>query len=887
MAGTGSSYTAQNVTDWGRVCAGWADVTIGGTAVATLDQLRVGDNDGQATVDVSGGKLTVNSTFIAGGGTRNRPVQLTLNNSGADAGEMNFEGGATFNNFADLDVLGGTVAFTQNATFNQGSRFDRSGGTMIIRQNATLTFNNAIYNDTLFGQTLSDRGTIRVTGSLARFNVGQYFDIGNGSLTIENAAQYNSPLTAVITDWAFATGTTTNTTVQTGGLINMGPLRVAANGAANVIVRTGGELRTGNFTTGGSATSAASFTVDSSLLNVGGDANLGQGTIVNLFDPTGTNAGEVGRFSVIGNLALVGPAAISTTGSEPEVRVNGSFSTTAGSNVTMRGNGLLRVGEIVPNTATTTLDGGTVTLEGTSQFTQRSAGNITLDRGAQLNVNAGTTVNALTARIVLGTVLGDGPRLNVSGGVVNSLGGTIGLELDAGRGLVDVSGPTARWNMGNGDLRVGVRGSGELSITNGGQVTSRDGYVALNLIRGGANVTVTGAGSSWTSTRNLSLESTGAFTANAGNVTISAGGILKVGDAPLLPFSDVDVFVADLNPLDANGTNGGLLRILHGSKLTTSAAAIIGGSDASGGRVIVSGAALDIPGPGRPSEWTGATLIQLGQGTTTRGELIVQDTGRVVADAVFAAGTGSLVNVNSGGLLNAASVVILAGNALNVVDASVTGSVELQADSRMSFDNATVAALTQQATADLSVSLRGESDFDNLTVTGAASLEGDIVVSLANGFMPTAGMTFPILTAGSLTATFSLLAPALPGDLRWVYSLDAGALQLVVTSPSGLAGDYNQDNIVDAADYTTWRDNVGTTTVLPNDPTGGTIGVAQYNTWRNNFGQSGNLTALASAESVPEPASMVVMLVLFAAVRCIGPRITRQIENERKPKCPR
>ncbi len=34
-----------------------------------------------------------------------------------------------------------------------------------------------------------------------------------------------------------------------------------------------------------------------------------------------------------------------------------------------------------------------------------------------------------------------------------------------------------------------------------------------------------------------------------------------------------------------------------------------------------------------------------------------------------------------------------------------------------------------------------------------------------------------------------------------------------------------------------WRDNVGTSNVLANDPTGGTIGQAQFDTWRAQFGK--------------------------------------------------
>jgi hypothetical protein len=79
-----------------------------------------------------------------------------------------------------------------------------------------------------------------------------------------------------------------------------------------------------------------------------------------------------------------------------------------------------------------------------------------------------------------------------------------------------------------------------------------------------------------------------------------------------------------------------------------------------------------------------------------------------------------------------------------------------------------------------------------------------------------------------------------------------------------LPGDFNASGTVDAADYVLWRKYQGTTHVLPNDPTGGTIGAVQYTTWRANFGKppgSGSGTTVSAA--VPEPTSFV--LLTFAA----------------------
>ena len=57
-----------------------------------------------------------------------------------------------------------------------------------------------------------------------------------------------------------------------------------------------------------------------------------------------------------------------------------------------------------------------------------------------------------------------------------------------------------------------------------------------------------------------------------------------------------------------------------------------------------------------------------------------------------------------------------------------------------------------------------------------------------------------------------------------------------------LLGDYNQNNVVDAADYTRWRDTLGQTGLAPfsgADANGnGRIDTSDYNIWKTRFGQS-------------------------------------------------
>ncbi len=91
---------------------------------------------------------------------------------------------------------------------------------------------------------------------------------------------------------------------------------------------------------------------------------------------------------------------------------------------------------------------------------------------------------------------------------------------------------------------------------------------------------------------------------------------------------------------------------------------------------------------------------------------------------------------------------------------------------------------------------------------------------------------------------------------------------LSIDFPTPLAGDYNTDGIVDAADYTVWRDHLGSGVSLPNDTTPG-VGPDDYIRWRDNFGATaaGSSAAAASA-SIPEPSTAMMLwlcLVIVAA----------------------
>jgi hypothetical protein len=106
------------------------------------------------------------------------------------------------------------------------------------------------------------------------------------------------------------------------------------------------------------------------------------------------------------------------------------------------------------------------------------------------------------------------------------------------------------------------------------------------------------------------------------------------------------------------------------------------------------------------------------------------------------------------------------------------------------------------------------------------------------------------------------------GDLSGINfnsDLLTGLQYFTVAVPSAaVAGDYNGNGIVDAADYTIWRDTLGSTTDLRanGDNTGasaGKIDQADFTFWKTHFGGPGS--ASLGGGAVPEPSSIALAIV--------------------------
>jgi hypothetical protein len=93
-----------------------------------------------------------------------------------------------------------------------------------------------------------------------------------------------------------------------------------------------------------------------------------------------------------------------------------------------------------------------------------------------------------------------------------------------------------------------------------------------------------------------------------------------------------------------------------------------------------------------------------------------------------------------------------------------------------------------------------------------------------------------------------------------LVDLEIESIRIVLPPPPGLAGDYNNNGAVDAADYVLWR-NGGPLENEGVEP--GVVNQADYDFWRARFGAGGGGGA-GQAAAVPEPSTWLLAIALGA-----------------------
>jgi hypothetical protein len=125
--------------------------------------------------------------------------------------------------------------------------------------------------------------------------------------------------------------------------------------------------------------------------------------------------------------------------------------------------------------------------------------------------------------------------------------------------------------------------------------------------------------------------------------------------------------------------------------------------------------------------------------------------------------------------------------------------------------------------------------------------------------------TFLTPNVGSITNPASFAEDSV-GNL-YLIAYGSGSVFKINTSQL-LAGDYNANGTVDAADYILWRKTLGSTTVLAADGShNNKVDQADYTIWQNNFGNTVHTSSPGAGSAIPELAStayIVELMVLLA-----------------------
>ncbi|WP_425398632.1 DNRLRE domain-containing protein [Aeoliella sp.] len=139
-------------------------------------------------------------------------------------------------------------------------------------------------------------------------------------------------------------------------------------------------------------------------------------------------------------------------------------------------------------------------------------------------------------------------------------------------------------------------------------------------------------------------------------------------------------------------------------------------------------------------------------------------------------------------------------------------------------------------------------------LTGSSDFANGLLVNLGNAFMP-----------GQSTDNMEFL-------YRYQGNYVAGEIEFTTEA---VEGDYNNDGIVNLADYTVWRNTLGATgpSLAADGDGSGTVDSNDYTYWKARFGNTSNSASLqASAQVVPEPATFVILATVGVAVLMVRNR---------------
>jgi T5SS/PEP-CTERM-associated repeat protein len=556
----------------------------------------------------------------------------------------------------------------------------------------------------------------------------------------------------------------------------------------------------------------------------------------------------------------------------------------ASSNLLVRDNGV-------------TFSGSTLNSHGPSTYTVASTTQTEANRGIIIGEDAGENASlSVIGPAMFQTCCGG---LRSFSGVAATIGDSAGATgaLNMNFGAFDITGS----NDNQTQLIIGNNGTGTLNVANGADVNVTGFNSATSLghhSMGVGSVNINGAGSTWTSNNKFWVGENG-----SGTLTIQNGGSLITDGTNGLggtASSIIGTFAGSTGMVTVTGA---------GSTWNNSNELTVGNSG-NGTLVIANGGSL-INTAGFATFGIGGGFNSSGQATVTGPGSILNTNGRVYIGA--SAGPGTL-SIDPGGTVGVAQSVNLGTNGLLQLQGGTLTTPEiglngLQFPGQFQWTSGTLhvgifrKSLTnqggtlapgnsagrttidgnyaQQAAGAMEIQLGGttaETQYDVVDISGFATLNGQLQLSLINSFVPTALQTFTVLFSSGITGAFSNVAngqrigvPDGSGSFLVNYgagsAFDATQVTLSGFQAVALPGDYNHNGVVDAADYTVWRDTLGHTGsgLAADGNINGMIDAGDYSVWKSHFGtHAGSGAGGSTSAAVPEPATIALAMIAAA-----------------------
>ena len=749
-------------------------------------------NEGNDTIGEYGTSgAVINPTLISGLLTEPRGIAL----SGSDLFVVN----AGIGTIGEYTTSGATV----NATlFSAGVNFNFGG----VAVSGSDVFVGVVYEGTsgFIGEYTTSGGT--VNASLITGVPAAAIAVSGSNLFVANGNTIGEYTTS---------GGTVNASLVSG---LSGPDCIAVSGS-NLFVLNGGNNTIGEYTTSGGTVNASlitgvgpyGFAVSGSDLFV---ANFGSGSIGEY-----TTSGGTVNASLVAGVTLNGlnfPYGIAVTGSVGPV--NGTWTNGAGGNWSLTSNwsggnvpgisgyanetatfgAAATSGTSVTVTLDTSPQLSAMTFSSTSGYVLQGSGTNVLTLSATSGV-ALVTVSAGSQTIAAPLVLASsadfapasGTQLTLSG----AIGGPGGLSLTAAGRLILSN--TNNSYSGGTTISAGTLQCTTASLQ--GSITD-NATLVFNQATGGTYAgTIGGSGT-------VGKSGSGVLTFSSANVT--SGPIAVVQGTLVLPgglAAGGPLTVSSGATLEATGLIG--RPVTGAGTVTASGDLIIGNSQQAGqfnqGGAPGVGGTLDI-GNNAFAVFSSSTAIlgsqtnlsaggsltalngvQLGNPTSVDATKVLTATGSATINANFV--NNGVVNgpTGSGQELTFTQAVQGAG--------STTGNVEYAASYRPgnSPDAVSVQNVLLDPTSTLILELAGPqpgSGYDQLEISGLATLNGTLELTYLDGFSPSAGESFDFFN-GATTGSFSEVSlPTLSNGLSWnTSSLYTGGVVSVVPEPSAVA----------------------------------------------------------------------------------------------------